>query len=196
MKSVEGITPYNQGVRDSIQWEPPACPYGPDSTAAGEWGSGWVQGRKNLAHNVKAAVGVGMTARWISESVSSAIAMSIGQALLPMGGEMLIYFRCGFIMQSFEIPLPDETVDHWVEFAMMVNRTMQGRAVHEIAAAPRWINRLAREQALQFIDQIMKGAFMPREVTKVESFQANLRDVFAFMGGTYEPQDWLPRRDS
>lgn len=188
-------TPFQQGKRAATKWEAPPCPFPADSPAAGEWANGLLDGRKMVAYNVRSSVQCGMTARWVSEAISSQMGMSLGQALLPLGAEALVYFRIGFILQGVEIPLPDEATDYWVDFAKMTNRSMQGKSIEETRAETHWLNTLAREQALHFIDLLMHGVFLPSEVSKGAAFSAQLSDVFQYMGAAYEPKEWLPRRD-
>jgi hypothetical protein len=187
---------YDRGLRDSIEFGPIESPYKRDTEEASQWANGVLQGRKNLIHNSRNAVQSGAAARWISEAVSQPVGIQIGQAVLPLGAELAIYFRVGWILGSLEIDIPATNPIVWRKFVEVVKMSMHGKAFADMDANPdSWFLRLANQQALLFVDRLMKGEFVPEHKQRAPRFECNLAEVLAYMGGTYEPPDWMPASD-
>ncbi len=186
---------YDRGLRDSIEFGPVASPYEAHTPEAGEWANGILAGRRNLVHNTRNAVQAGAAARWISEAASQPVGISMGQAMLPLGAELAIYFRLGWILGGLETDIPPTDPAVWREVAKVVKMTMTGKAMIDMEVDEfSWMNRLANQQTLLFVDKLMKGEFMPDSKTRAPRFECKMTDILAYMGGEYKAPDWMPHR--
>lgn len=182
---------YDKGLKAATAFNGPQCPFPAGSPEASAWGDGVLDGRKNLAWNVRNAVVTGTTARWISEIVSMDIGVVLGKSLIPFGAEMLIYFRIGFVLADQDIQIPIMSVDDWNGFAKLINRALKGLPLDP--SEEHWLDRLAWEEARSFVMTIVGGKFAPeKQVEENPRIEADLRTVIAWLGKSSGEIPYLP----
>lgn len=173
--------PEEQGRRAAGRFAPAANPYAEGSQQASEWADGYLAGRHALSWNTRSIVYAGATARYISESVSSQVAMMIGQAILPIGAHSPVAFRLGFILQSHDHPVPALTIEEWrriAEIMWLATRGIQFKNVTIDGKELSWLEEIAFLEAHEFMLQVIGNPL----AEEAQSIETDLRKLIPWMG--------------
>ncbi len=184
MNATPPKNPEEQGRMAATKWETPPCPYDAGTADASAWADGLLEGRKAFSWNTRNLVQIGSTCQYLSEAISTALAVGVAKSIFILGGESPVFFRLGFILNSHDHQVPILDVPGWRRIAQVVNRAMQGRALEEIGltSEPTWFERIAFMEARSYMLDII-GHPAPSDPTPEQrTFTADTNKLIPWMG--------------